>query len=91
LNENIAPSKATETNSKIQIQSLNIRKINNSNTKHNISIGDLVRKIITKTFTKKGSGKWSDKIYNVIDVNNNKITLDSHKVPTINKPNHKQN
>jgi hypothetical protein len=96
--ENIAPSKAEDFNNKIQIQNLNIDKINNSNIKHNISIGDLVRKIITKQFTKKSSGKWSDKIYNVIDVNNNRITLDNHKeykpenllkveLPTINKIN----
>jgi hypothetical protein len=77
--DDIAPNKAEEINNKIHIQNINIDKIKNNNVKHDINIGDLVRKLIKETFSKKSSGKWSDKIYNVINVNNSRITLDDHK------------
>jgi hypothetical protein len=71
----ISPNEASQEEHVKEIEQLNILKNVHNKVVSDLSVGDKVRKRITKTFHKGTDDKWSDEIFEVKSIRGGTITL----------------
>jgi hypothetical protein len=77
--ENISPNDATKQEYQADIGALNSFKAKKQSVESSFNIGDNVRIRIDTLFRKGSEPRYTDKIYNVTDVNGKRITLNDGK------------